>query len=165
MSPSPRQLWQQLARSSWLFFPFTSASPPDKDAQQPKSSAHDPQQRRAAASLSPQARTSTGTGNKNNGGEASASSDPDRSPRRSARTVVLDGLGLGLGLGLGHDLDPNAPAAIALAGFLLGSATTLGASAVYRRFFKRIRSAEWITPDLLRRKRWITGIVTRCVPP
>jgi hypothetical protein len=35
--------------------------------------------------------------------------------------------------------------------------------AVYRRFFKRIKGAEWITPDLLERKRWITGIVTRCV--
>jgi hypothetical protein len=58
------------------------------------------------------------------------------------------------------ELDTNA--AIALA-FLIGSFTTLGASTVYRRFFKRIKSAEWITPDLLRRKRWITGIVTRCV--
>ena len=53
-------------------------------------------------------------------------------------------------------------AAIALA-FLLGSATALGASSVYRRFFRRIKNAEWITPDLLGGKRWITGIVTRCV--
>ena len=53
-------------------------------------------------------------------------------------------------------------AAIALA-FLLGSATALGASSLYRRFFRRIKNAEWITPDLLGGKRWITGIVTRCV--
>ena len=58
-------------------------------------------------------------------------------------------------------LDTNA-AGIALA-FLLGSATALGASAAYRRFFKRIKNAEWITPDVLRRRRWITGIVTRYV--
>jgi endonuclease YncB( thermonuclease family) len=55
-------------------------------------------------------------------------------------------------------LDTNA-AGIALA-FLLGSATARGASAAYRRFFKRIKNAEWITPDVLRRRRWITGIVT-----
>ncbi|KAH9990103.1 hypothetical protein BJV77DRAFT_1151171 [Russula vinacea] len=57
-------------------------------------------------------------------------------------------------------LDANAAAGIALAAFLLGSATALGASSAYRRFFKRIKNAEWITPDVLRRKRWITGIVT-----
>ncbi|KAI0295108.1 hypothetical protein B0F90DRAFT_1927656 [Multifurca ochricompacta] len=48
---------------------------------------------------------------------------------------------------------------IALA-FILGSATTLGTSAIYRRFFKRIRNAHWVTPNLLKRKRWITGVVT-----
>ena len=58
------------------------------------------------------------------------------------------------------EFDTNA--AIALA-FFLGSATALGASSVYRRFFKRIKNAEWITPELLGGKRWITGIVTRCV--
>ncbi|KAI9457064.1 mitochondrion protein [Russula earlei] len=44
--------------------------------------------------------------------------------------------------------------------FLLGSATALGASSVYRRFFKRINNAEWVTPDLLKHRRWITGVVT-----
>jgi hypothetical protein len=47
--------------------------------------------------------------------------------------------------------------------FLLGSATTLGASSIYRRFFKRIKNAEWVTPTMLKRKRWITGVVTKCV--
>jgi hypothetical protein len=60
-------------------------------------------------------------------------------------------------------LDANTAAAIALAAFLLGSATALGASSAYRRFFKRIKNAEWITPDVLRRRQWITGIVTRYV--
>lgn len=59
------------------------------------------------------------------------------------------------------ELDTNATIAIA---FLLGSAIALGASSVHRRFFKRIKNAEWITPDLLGGKRWITGVVTRCVP-
>jgi len=45
------------------------------------------------------------------------------------------------------------------------SATTLGVSSIYRRFFKRIKGTDWITPDLVERKRWITGIVTRCVFP
>ena len=76
------------------------------------------------------------------GGSSAASPDSDRSS-------------------LPIELDTSA--AIALA-FLLGSATALGASSVYRRFFKRIKNAEWITPDLLGGKRWITGIVTRCVP-
>jgi hypothetical protein len=134
MSPSR---WQQLARSSWLFFPFTSASPHDnKDAQQQQS-----------------------TGGRGGTGNADASSSPHRSPRSSVllRTPPPPPPPL---VELGLDLDTNA--AIALA-FLLGSATTLGASIVYRRFFKRIRNAEWVTPDLLKRKRWITGIVTRCV--
>jgi hypothetical protein len=140
MPPSPRQVWQQLARSTWLFFPFTSApvvhDDKDKDAQQ-QSSGHNRQLLRA---------TSSGTGS------SEASSDPDRSPRSPLSPLPLPPLPV--------ELDTNA--AIALA-FLLGSATTLGASIVYRRFFRRIRSAEWITPDLLGRKRWITGVVTRCV--
>jgi hypothetical protein len=131
MSPSLRQVWQQLARSSWLFFPFTSASVhDDRDAQQ--SSGHN---RQRAASFGP--------------GSSEASSDSDWS-LQSPRPPPLPPF----------ELDTNAVIALA---FLLGSATTLGASTVYRRFFKRIRSAEWITPDLLKRKRWITGIVTRCV--
>jgi hypothetical protein len=59
-----------------------------------------------------------------------------------------------------QSLDTDAIVALA---FLLGFATAFGASSVYRRFFKRIKNAEWVTPDLLARKRWITGVVTRCV--
>jgi hypothetical protein len=135
MSPSLRQVWQQLARNSWLFFPFTSASVHgDKDAQQ--SSGHHRQ--RAASSDT---------------GSSEASSDPDRRSLRSPPPPpppLLPPV----------ELDTNATIALA---FLLGSATALGASIVYGRFFKRIRSSEWITPDLLGRKRWITGVVTRCV--
>ena len=57
------------------------------------------------------------------------------------------------------ELDTNA--AITLT-FHFGTASALGASSIYLRFFKRIKNAECITPDLLVGKRWITGIVTRC---
>ena len=144
MSPSPRQLWQQLARTSWLFFPFTSASPNDKDTHAQRSRDHIPQ--RAAGNTRSGTGTGTGTGTGNSASEAS--SDPDWSPRIPRIPPVE--------LGLDND-------AVIVLAFLLGSATTLGASIVYRRFFKRIRNAEYITPDLLKRKRWVTGVVTRCV--
>lgn len=54
---------------------------------------------------------------------------------------------------------PDTSTIIALA-FLLGSATALGTSSVYRRFFKRLASAEWVTPSILGRRPWITGVVT-----
>ncbi|KZT05030.1 nuclease [Laetiporus sulphureus 93-53] len=49
---------------------------------------------------------------------------------------------------------------LAFAAFCLGSASTLGGVYVYRRHFKRILNADWVTPDVLRRKRLIKGLVT-----
>ncbi|KAN0142068.1 hypothetical protein V8E53_000530, partial [Lactarius tabidus] len=49
---------------------------------------------------------------------------------------------------------------ISLLGFLLGSATALGTSTIYRRYFMRLTSAVWITHNILRREPWITGVVT-----
>lgn len=132
MSPSLHQVRQQLARRSWLFFPFASASAPDRDDKDTQKSNNGDNRQHAASS---------GTRSSNE-----VSPDPDRSLRSPPPPPPPP-----------IELDTNE--AIALA-FLLGSATALGASTVYRRFFKRIRSAEWITPDLLGRKRWITGIVT-----
>lgn len=137
VSHSLRKVWRPLARSGcWLFFPFTSASvhddQDDKDA--PLQSNNNGHNRHRA--------TTTITGS------TEASSDTGQST-----------WSLPLPLQLPVELDANA-ATIVLA-FVLGSATTLGASTVYRRFFKRIRNAEWITPDLFGRKRWITGVVTR----
>jgi hypothetical protein len=63
----------------------------------------------------------------------------------------------------GQQLDRFDTEAVITLAFLLGSATTLGASSIYRRFFKRIKNSGWVTPDLMERKRWITGVVTRCV--
>ncbi|KAH7924409.1 staphylococcal nuclease [Leucogyrophana mollusca] len=49
---------------------------------------------------------------------------------------------------------------IALSAFALGSVSTLAAAFTYRRYFRRLRTSEWITPDVLARKRWIKGVVT-----
>ena len=52
---------------------------------------------------------------------------------------------------------------LVVSAIVLGSVTTLGSTALYRRFFKRIPTSEWITPNILKKKRWIKGVVTRCV--
>ncbi|KDR73970.1 hypothetical protein GALMADRAFT_250697 [Galerina marginata CBS 339.88] len=44
--------------------------------------------------------------------------------------------------------------------FALGSATAISTSLVYKRYGRRIRNSEWITPKLLTRKRWLKGVVT-----
>ncbi|KAG2051158.1 staphylococcal nuclease, partial [Suillus hirtellus] len=49
---------------------------------------------------------------------------------------------------------------LVLSGIFLGSVSTLGVTFVYRRYFRRLRTAEWVTPDVLRRKRWVRGVVT-----
>ena len=50
---------------------------------------------------------------------------------------------------------------VVLATFTLGSATAVSAAMIYRRFGRRIRNVDWVTPVLLSRKRWIKGVVTR----
>jgi len=40
------------------------------------------------------------------------------------------------------------------------SIATLYGAAVYKRHFKRLSNAEWITPNLLTQQRWVRGIVT-----
>jgi hypothetical protein len=45
--------------------------------------------------------------------------------------------------------------------FALGSASTLASSTIYRRYFRRIRDAAWVTPDILKRKQWVKGRVVR----
>ena len=50
---------------------------------------------------------------------------------------------------------------VVLATFTLGSATTMSAAMIYKRFGRRIRNVDWVTPTLLNRKRWIKGVVTR----
>lgn len=50
---------------------------------------------------------------------------------------------------------------LVFSGFVLGSVSTLGAAFVYRRCFRRLKTSEWVTPDILGRRRWVKGIVTK----
>jgi len=52
------------------------------------------------------------------------------------------------------------PPLLALSTFALGSATTLAATLLYTRYGKRLRNSDWITPEVLGKKRWIKGTVT-----
>ncbi|KAJ3482873.1 hypothetical protein NLI96_g6680 [Meripilus lineatus] len=58
------------------------------------------------------------------------------------------------------DLEKHLPLIL----FASGSLTAIILSRGYRRFFKRIPNGEWITPDIIQRKKWIKGAVTRRVP-
>ena len=53
------------------------------------------------------------------------------------------------------------PSVVVLTAFTLGSATAMSATIIYKRFGRRIRNVDWVTPLLLSRKRWIKGVVTR----
>ena len=47
--------------------------------------------------------------------------------------------------------------------FVIGAASSLGAVRIHARFFRRIPNEFWVTPDILKRKIWIKGYVTRSV--
>lgn len=53
------------------------------------------------------------------------------------------------------------PPLLILSTFALGGTTALGARYVYARNFKRVANGEWVTPQMLARRRWIKGYVTR----
>jgi hypothetical protein len=53
------------------------------------------------------------------------------------------------------------PSVIVLTTFTLGSATAMSVVMIHKRFGRRIRNVDWVTPALLSRKRWIKGVVTR----
>jgi len=53
------------------------------------------------------------------------------------------------------------PSVAVLTIFTLGSATAMSTVVAYKRFGRRIRNVDWVTPALLSRKRWIKGVVTR----
>jgi hypothetical protein len=50
---------------------------------------------------------------------------------------------------------------LALSAVAVGSVSTAAAAQVYRRYFRRLRAGNWVTPDLFEKKRWIKGFVTR----
>ncbi|KAK7029461.1 putative endonuclease lcl3 [Paramarasmius palmivorus] len=45
--------------------------------------------------------------------------------------------------------------------FFAGSGSTILASRLYTRHIKRIRNHDWVTPDMISRKRWLKGLATR----
>jgi len=48
-----------------------------------------------------------------------------------------------------------------LVAFISGAMLGVGGTFVWKRWLVRIRTAEWVTPDILARRRWVKGIVTR----
>ncbi|KAJ6612271.1 SNase-domain-containing protein [Mycena sp. CBHHK59/15] len=49
---------------------------------------------------------------------------------------------------------------LALSAFALGSFATAAGALTYRRYFRRLKNGDWITPDVFARKRWVKGMVT-----
>ncbi|KAK1222926.1 putative endonuclease lcl3 [Marasmius sp. AFHP31] len=49
---------------------------------------------------------------------------------------------------------------ILLAGVAAGSLITVVGGKVYKRYFWRIKNADWMTPDMFRKRRWVKGVVT-----
>ncbi|CAA7262673.1 unnamed protein product [Cyclocybe aegerita] len=56
-----------------------------------------------------------------------------------------------------NTLPPEAAGGMAIA---LGVGATLISRRIYTRYGRRIRSAEWLTPRLFEKRRWIKGVVT-----
>jgi hypothetical protein len=50
---------------------------------------------------------------------------------------------------------------LALCAFLSGSLLTLATTALHRRYFHRLKTGDWITPDVFAKRRWIRGVVTK----
>ncbi|TFK37557.1 hypothetical protein BDQ12DRAFT_684869 [Crucibulum laeve] len=49
---------------------------------------------------------------------------------------------------------------LALSAFVLGSSTAAAGAAIYWRYGRRIKTGEWMTPDIITKKRWVKGVVT-----
>jgi hypothetical protein len=57
----------------------------------------------------------------------------------------------------------NLPPEIAITVALSGAAAAYGGRYLYKRYFRRIQNSEYVTPNVLAKKQWIRGYVTRCV--
>lgn len=49
----------------------------------------------------------------------------------------------------------------ALTTFALGATAATTSALLYKRYVRRIKNSDWITPKLLTRKRWLKGVATR----
>jgi len=52
---------------------------------------------------------------------------------------------------------------VALIFFGLGFACSTGGALLYARYGRRMRTTDWIVPAYFQERRWIRGVVTRCV--
>ena len=55
------------------------------------------------------------------------------------------------------------PYVVPASAFAAGVLSIVGCRRIYVRNFRRITNSDWITPDVFKRKKWIKGVVTRCV--
>ncbi|KDQ52342.1 hypothetical protein JAAARDRAFT_40235 [Jaapia argillacea MUCL 33604] len=59
-----------------------------------------------------------------------------------------------------HSLSSLPPHLILFTGLTLGVLSTTTSTFLYNRYFKRIRSSDWVLPSVFARKRWVKGVVT-----
>lgn len=57
----------------------------------------------------------------------------------------------------------SSPAAVAALSAISATTLTLISVVVYRKYIKRIRNADYVTSGMIQERKWIKGIVTRCV--
>ncbi|KII90188.1 hypothetical protein PLICRDRAFT_108674 [Plicaturopsis crispa FD-325 SS-3] len=57
-------------------------------------------------------------------------------------------------------LPPLPPPLLFLTAFSLGSTLTLGCVGAWTRYGRRVRTGDWVTPDMFKRGRWVRGVVT-----
>ncbi|KAK0459786.1 uncharacterized protein EV420DRAFT_1537723 [Desarmillaria tabescens] len=57
-------------------------------------------------------------------------------------------------------LDQYPTEVLVFSAFAVGAVTTFGGRRIYTRYFRRIQNSDWVTPDMIARKRWVKGVVT-----
>jgi hypothetical protein len=57
----------------------------------------------------------------------------------------------------------SSPAAVAALSAVSATGLTLLSVVVYRKYIKRIRNADYVTSGMIQERKWIKGVVTRCV--
>lgn len=59
----------------------------------------------------------------------------------------------------------SSTAAVATLSAVSATGLTLLSVVVYRKYIKRIRNADYVTSGMIQQRKWIKGVVTRCVKP
>jgi len=61
---------------------------------------------------------------------------------------------------MSSQIDLDSPTTLSAIAFAVGCLSTITLSRIHRRYFRRFPSSEWVTPDVLKRRRWVKGVVT-----